>query len=54
MLWIETRTPEETKQLYERMRGFELREKSGGVKTYRVRGEGLSENGSSGETRSAG
>jgi hypothetical protein len=45
MLWIETRTPEETKQLFERMWGLELREKSGGVETYRVRGEGLSENG---------
>lgn len=44
MLWIETKTPEDAKFLYERMWGVELRE-GDGVTQLRVRGEGLSEKG---------
>ena len=44
MLWIETRTPEEAKQLQERMWGIEEHESDSGVQL-RVRGEGLSEAG---------
>jgi hypothetical protein len=43
MIWIETRTPEEARQIQERMWGIELRESAGGAE-YRVRGDGLHEN----------
>lgn len=42
MLWIETKTPEEAKQLQERMWGLELHESDSGAE-FRMRGEGLSD-----------
>ena len=44
MLWIDTRTPEEARQLQERMWALELRATSGGSE-YRVRRERLFDNG---------
>jgi hypothetical protein len=44
VLWIETKTPEEAKQLHERIWGIESRETATGVE-FRVRGDGLYENG---------
>lgn len=44
MLWIETKTPEDAKLLYDRMWGVEMREVEG-VAQLRGRGESLSEDG---------